>query len=265
MRSDPQQLRRAGHCPGHLRSVQELRRSTASSRCLPSGRVTCQGLGRLSVTALGALPVSLAVRDSEGQMLILPPPLEFGILMSLLSSEDEIVVANAALCLGNCMEVPRAASSLLKTDVVQLLLRHAGGDAQRTAVQLNAGIALGRLCTAEPRYAAAPGGVACVRHIPGGAGQHGAVRWPGLCAAQKCVGSPGAACAAGVGAPSPRGASGRAVTAVLSPIPSPLLFLPLCPRIPAPSLSHPWSEHMGQCASRATFPCWRKWKRKRRV
>ncbi|XP_077636652.1 tetratricopeptide repeat protein 12 isoform X1 [Crocuta crocuta] len=79
---------------------------------------------------------------------------KFGILMSLLSSEDEIVVANAALCLGNCMEVPRAASSLLKTDVVQLLLRHAGGDAQRTAVQLNAGIALGKLCTAEPRFVA---------------------------------------------------------------------------------------------------------------
>lgn len=85
-----------------------------------------------------------------------PLPLEFGILLKLLSSEDEIVVANAALCLGNCMEVSRAASSLLKTDIVQVLLRHAGGDAQKTAVQLNAGIALGKLCTAEPRYAPAP-------------------------------------------------------------------------------------------------------------
>ncbi|XP_053060073.1 tetratricopeptide repeat protein 12 isoform X4 [Acinonyx jubatus] len=79
---------------------------------------------------------------------------KFGILLRLLSSEDEIVVANAALCLGNCMEVPRAASSLLKTDIVQVLLRHAGGDAQKTAVQLNAGIALGKLCTAEPRFVA---------------------------------------------------------------------------------------------------------------
>ncbi|XP_078288872.1 tetratricopeptide repeat protein 12 isoform X2 [Panthera onca] len=75
---------------------------------------------------------------------------KFGILLRLLSSEDEIVVANAALCLGNCMEVPRAASSLLKTDIVQVLLRHAGGDAQKTAVQLNSGITLGKLCTAEP-------------------------------------------------------------------------------------------------------------------
>ncbi|XP_032212516.1 tetratricopeptide repeat protein 12 isoform X1 [Mustela erminea] len=79
---------------------------------------------------------------------------KFGILMSLLRSEDEVVVGNAALCLGNCMEVPGAAPSLLKTDVVQVLLRHAGGDAQKTAVQLNAGIALGKLCTAEPRFAA---------------------------------------------------------------------------------------------------------------
>ncbi|XP_006151091.1 tetratricopeptide repeat protein 12 isoform X2 [Tupaia chinensis] len=75
---------------------------------------------------------------------------KFSILMKLLHSEDEVLVGNAALCLGNCMEVPGAASSLLKTDLVQVLLKLAGGDAQQTAVQLNAGIALGKLCTAEP-------------------------------------------------------------------------------------------------------------------
>ncbi|XP_006833894.1 PREDICTED: tetratricopeptide repeat protein 12 [Chrysochloris asiatica] len=79
---------------------------------------------------------------------------KFSVLMNLLSSEDEILVGNAALCLGNCMEVPNAAASLLKTDVVKILLKLAGGDAQKTAVQLNAGIALGKLCTADPRYAA---------------------------------------------------------------------------------------------------------------
>ncbi|XP_035944050.1 tetratricopeptide repeat protein 12 isoform X1 [Halichoerus grypus] len=79
---------------------------------------------------------------------------KFGILMKLLGSEDEVVVGNAALCLGTCMEAPQAAASLLKTDIVQVLLRHAAGDAQKTAVQLNAGIALGKLCTAEPRFAA---------------------------------------------------------------------------------------------------------------
>uniref|UniRef100_A0A8W4FHZ1 Tetratricopeptide repeat domain 12 n=1 Tax=Sus scrofa TaxID=9823 RepID=A0A8W4FHZ1_PIG len=71
---------------------------------------------------------------------------KLSVLMQLLGSEDEILVGNAALCLGNCMEVPLVASSLLTTDIVQVLLRLAGGDAQKTAVQLNAGIALGKLC-----------------------------------------------------------------------------------------------------------------------
>ncbi|EHB07836.1 Tetratricopeptide repeat protein 12 [Heterocephalus glaber] len=71
-----------------------------------------------------------------------------------LDKKDEILMGNAALCLGNCMEVPNVASSLLKTDVVQVLLKLAGGDSRETAVQLNAGIALGKLCTAEPRFAA---------------------------------------------------------------------------------------------------------------
>ncbi|XP_019520776.1 PREDICTED: tetratricopeptide repeat protein 12 [Hipposideros armiger] len=79
---------------------------------------------------------------------------KFSVLLTLLSSEDEILVGNAALCLGNCMEVPQVATSLLKTDVVPVLLKLAGSDARQTAVQLNAGIALGKLCTAEPRFAA---------------------------------------------------------------------------------------------------------------
>ncbi|XP_012514601.1 PREDICTED: tetratricopeptide repeat protein 12 [Propithecus coquereli] len=79
---------------------------------------------------------------------------KLSILMKLLHSEDEVLVGNAALCLGNCMEVPNVASSLLKTDLVQVLLKLSGGDAKNTAVQLNAGIALGKLCTAEPRFAA---------------------------------------------------------------------------------------------------------------
>uniref|UniRef100_A0A8C6C530 Tetratricopeptide repeat domain 12 n=1 Tax=Monodon monoceros TaxID=40151 RepID=A0A8C6C530_MONMO len=79
---------------------------------------------------------------------------KLGVLMQLLGSKDEILVGNATLCLGNCMEVPHVASSLLTTDIVLVLLKLAGGDAQKTAVQLNAGIALGKLCTAEPRFAA---------------------------------------------------------------------------------------------------------------
>ncbi|XP_063549601.1 tetratricopeptide repeat protein 12 isoform X8 [Gorilla gorilla gorilla] len=79
---------------------------------------------------------------------------KLSIMMKLLSSEDEVLVGNAALCLGNCMEVPNVASSLLKTDLLQVLLKLAGSDTQKTAVQVNAGIALGKLCTAEPRFAA---------------------------------------------------------------------------------------------------------------
>lgn len=79
---------------------------------------------------------------------------KFSVLLKLLSSEDEVLMGNTALCLGNCMEVPNVASSLLKTDLVQVLLKLAGGDSQKTAVQLNAGIALGKLCTVEPRFAA---------------------------------------------------------------------------------------------------------------
>ncbi|KAM6172766.1 tetratricopeptide repeat protein 12 [Erethizon dorsatum] len=79
---------------------------------------------------------------------------KLGVLLKLLSSEDEVLMGNAALCLGNCMEVPNVASSLLKTDLVPVLLKLAGGDSRKTAVQLNAGIALGKLCTAEPRFTA---------------------------------------------------------------------------------------------------------------
>lgn len=78
-------------------------------------------------------------------------PAEFSVLMTLLSSEDEVLVGNATLCLGNCMEVPQAAASLLRTDIVRVLLKLAARDAQKSTVQLNAGVALGKLCTAEPR------------------------------------------------------------------------------------------------------------------
>ncbi|XP_073513092.1 tetratricopeptide repeat protein 12 isoform X2 [Phyllobates terribilis] len=76
----------------------------------------------------------------------------FGTLMNLLCSEDEITVGNTALCLGNCFDLPGAASTLLQTDILKLLLNHAGGDSKRPSVHQNAAIALGKLCSAEPRY-----------------------------------------------------------------------------------------------------------------
>ena len=69
----------------------------------------------------------------------------------LESSCDEMVSGNAALCLAHCLDLERVASHLLGTDIVLLLLRHAAGNARRTAVQQNAAIALGKLCRSEPR------------------------------------------------------------------------------------------------------------------
>ncbi|XP_077579003.1 tetratricopeptide repeat protein 12 isoform X2 [Stigmatopora nigra] len=68
------------------------------------------------------------------------------------SSRDEVVSGNAALCLAHCLELKGVASNLLGTDIVMLLLRHAAGDAKKTAVQQNSAIALGKLCQSEPRH-----------------------------------------------------------------------------------------------------------------
>ncbi|XP_018427562.1 PREDICTED: tetratricopeptide repeat protein 12 [Nanorana parkeri] len=76
----------------------------------------------------------------------------FSTLVNLLRSEDEIIVANTALSLGCCFAVPGSASSLLQSDILKLLLTHAGGDAKKSSVQQNAAIALAKLCSAEPRY-----------------------------------------------------------------------------------------------------------------
>ncbi|NXW45321.1 TTC12 protein, partial [Nyctiprogne leucopyga] len=76
----------------------------------------------------------------------------FSVLLKLLDSENEMIVGNAAFCLGQCLVVPGAAMSLLDSNVVMILLKHAGGDATRTSVQENAAIALGKLCVAEPRH-----------------------------------------------------------------------------------------------------------------
>jgi len=70
----------------------------------------------------------------------------------LRSSCDEMISGNAALCLAHCFELDGVATRLLGTDIVLLLLRHAAGEAERTAVRQNAAIALGKLCRSEPRY-----------------------------------------------------------------------------------------------------------------
>ncbi|KAG7471357.1 hypothetical protein MATL_G00123780 [Megalops atlanticus] len=73
-------------------------------------------------------------------------------LLRLLAAGEQVSVGNAALCVGHCLTVGGTATSLLGTDVVRLLLRHAAGDGERAAVRENAAITLGKLCTVEPRH-----------------------------------------------------------------------------------------------------------------
>lgn len=77
-------------------------------------------------------------------------------IRKLLGSSDELVVGNAALCLGHCLAVQGTAASLLGTDCMMLLLRHVAGKTNRADVQQNAAITLGKLCRAEPRYLEVP-------------------------------------------------------------------------------------------------------------
>uniref|UniRef100_A0A4W2EBQ6 Tetratricopeptide repeat protein 12 n=1 Tax=Bos indicus x Bos taurus TaxID=30522 RepID=A0A4W2EBQ6_BOBOX len=133
-----------------LKIVEEALRAGVVKKMIKFLKAGGQTASRYAVKILAICTNSY--QEAREEVLRLDKKL--GVLMQLLDSEDEILVGNAALCLGNCMEVPRAASSLLSTDIVPVLLKLAGSDAQQTAVQLNAGIALGKLCTAEPRFAA---------------------------------------------------------------------------------------------------------------
>nr|XP_025039629.1 tetratricopeptide repeat protein 12 isoform X2 [Pelodiscus sinensis] len=90
--------------------------------------------------------------NSQAREEVVKSDKKFDVLLKLLASENEIVVGNAAFCLSKCFEVPGAASSLLNSNVVMILLKHAGGEAKETSVQENAAVALGKLCTAEPRH-----------------------------------------------------------------------------------------------------------------
>ncbi|NWY49218.1 TTC12 protein, partial [Chionis minor] len=101
----------------------------------------------------GIKTLSICTRSNrQAQEDLVKSDKNFGVLLKLLESENEMTVGNAAFCLGQCLVVPGAATSLLNSNVVMILLKHAGGDAARTLVQKNAAIALGKLCVAEPRH-----------------------------------------------------------------------------------------------------------------
>uniref|UniRef100_A0A8B9M1A6 Tetratricopeptide repeat protein 12 n=1 Tax=Accipiter nisus TaxID=211598 RepID=A0A8B9M1A6_9AVES len=101
----------------------------------------------------GIKTLSICTRNNrQAQEDLVKSDKRFGVLLKLLDSENEMIVGNAAFCLGQCLAVPGAATSLLNSNVVMILLKHAGGDATRTSVQENAAIALGKLCVAESRH-----------------------------------------------------------------------------------------------------------------
>ncbi|XP_057897220.1 tetratricopeptide repeat protein 12 isoform X1 [Melospiza georgiana] len=138
------------------------------SRVLPASPSAVQEVVRAGVVkkmlkflkAGGQLTSSYAIKtlsvctksSRRAQEELLKGDKRFQVLLGLLHSPDELTVGNAAFCLSQCLLLPGAASSLLGSGVVQLLLGHAGGDAARSSVQQNSAIALGRLCVAEPRH-----------------------------------------------------------------------------------------------------------------
>uniref|UniRef100_A0A8D0E8E1 Tetratricopeptide repeat protein 12 n=3 Tax=Salvator merianae TaxID=96440 RepID=A0A8D0E8E1_SALMN len=106
-------------------------------------------------TTTGYAMKTLAVcaeSSQQAQQQIVKSDKKCKLLLKLLCSPNELVAGNAAFCLGKCLEVPGEATNMLDTDVVKVLLKVAGGDAQRNSVQENAAIALGKLCTADARH-----------------------------------------------------------------------------------------------------------------
>nr|XP_040046276.1 tetratricopeptide repeat protein 12 isoform X3 [Gasterosteus aculeatus aculeatus] len=120
---------------------------------VPSLRLLLKGTGKSATKyAIKTLAVCTAASQLAQEELVKSDK-KLSILRNLLASScDEIVTGNAALCLAHCLGLEGIGSTLLGTDIVLLLLRHAAGDAKRTAVRQNAAIALGKLCQSEPRH-----------------------------------------------------------------------------------------------------------------
>ncbi|XP_010869917.2 tetratricopeptide repeat protein 12 isoform X1 [Esox lucius] len=120
-----------------------------------SMRKLLKGSGKITTKyAIKVLAVCTATSQTAREEWIKCDKRLHTLIRLLGPGNDEVVAGNAALCLGHCLEMPGPASSLLGTDTVLVLLRHAAGNAQRSGVQQNAAIALGKLCKAEPRHLA---------------------------------------------------------------------------------------------------------------
>lgn len=129
-------------------ATQEVVRNGIVKKLLKILKVGGEMSSRYSIKALTVCTASIPQACEELVML----DKRLHTLRKLLGGIDELVVGNAALCMGHCLEVNGAASGLLGTDCVPLLLQLTAGDAKRAAVRQNAAITLGKLCKIEPRH-----------------------------------------------------------------------------------------------------------------
>ncbi|KAK3107524.1 hypothetical protein FSP39_016660 [Pinctada imbricata] len=73
-----------------------------------------------------------------------------GTLIKLLKSEDEVVIGNAALCLGHTTQVPKVCAALTKTDILKDLLVLAR-DGTKPGLQKNCAILIAKLAQGDTR------------------------------------------------------------------------------------------------------------------
>ena len=67
----------------------------------------------------------------------------------LLDQDDDIIVANTALCLGHCFEVKGVTEMVENTDIVRILLKKT--DTVNGTVKQNCAIALAKLAMSNQR------------------------------------------------------------------------------------------------------------------
>ncbi|XP_022098527.1 tetratricopeptide repeat protein 12-like isoform X2 [Acanthaster planci] len=75
---------------------------------------------------------------------------ELKVICELLKGENSITIANAALIIGHCTQVPGLSGSLISTDIIKTLLSKT--DTTSEAVKENCAIALAKLATTDDRH-----------------------------------------------------------------------------------------------------------------
>ncbi|NXF09774.1 TTC12 protein, partial [Smithornis capensis] len=134
--------------PASSSAVEEVLRGGVVRRMIKFLKAGGQLTARFAIKTL-----CICTRSSrKAQEELVKADKRFAVLLRLLQAREELTVGNAALCLSQCLGVPGAATALLGSSVVLLLLALAGGDSASPSVRENAAIALGKLCAAEPRH-----------------------------------------------------------------------------------------------------------------